>query len=145
MRWIVMLVLVTVAACKGDATASKECEATTNVVTTIVTPGTTPTFNWSAACPVWMVLVENADGHDEWYVANASSDTTTESNTIVPPVTYAVQPAGTNQNPAGPQPLHTDTLYYLVLWRVMPSAGATAGCRGAIRTLCLLGLRDFTP
>jgi hypothetical protein len=145
MRWIVVLVAVAAAACSSDATATTECVESTEVVTATVTPGTTPTFNWSAACPVWMVLVENEDGHDEWFVANASSDTTTASNTIAPPITYGIQPAGTNQNPDGPQALKADTLYYLVLWRVMPTEGAATGCRGAIRTLCLLGLKDFTP
>ena len=138
---------VALVSCRADSvTASTDCTVTTTAVTLTVTRGTSPTISWTPACPVWLFLIENKEsGHDDWFVVDTSTDTTTAANTILPPLSYGVQPAGTNQNPAGPQPLFLDSNYTVAVWRVMSNTQAANACQGQLGKLCLMGVKFITP
>ena len=99
-------------------------------------------FDWTPACAVAMVLVEE-DASDMWVAMapNLSSTSTQSSNIILPPVTYGVAPVGTDADP--PETLLAGHTYELVLWRVVP-AGATANCQARNGNACLLAVKTFT-
>lgn len=108
-RWAAAL-SVGLAACSSDPTSPggplPEC---TGPVTIEVSSGTSPTFDWSPACRLFLLLVEQ-DAADHWIVITDST------NAIAPPVRYGVLPAGARQrDPA--TPLAAGQTYDVVLFR----------------------------
>lgn len=127
----------------GDITLPQACTANTGSVTASVAKSQNGVvFDWSPACPVAMVLVED-NGSDMWYAAAAdlSSTSTESSNIILPPVTYGTAPSGTDGIP--PETLVAGHTYTVVLWRVI-SAGSTASCQQRNGNACLLTVKSFT-
>jgi hypothetical protein len=143
-----VLAVAAISACKSDKAVgpSGECTASTTSVTLTVTAGTTPTFDWTPACPAYLFLVETkSSGADQWVIADNSGDSTTAANTIHPPLVYGVQPTGTTQNDSGPQTLVAGTEYTVAVWRIMSSEQAAQKCRGQIGPLCLMAVAFMTP
>ncbi|HUF13085.1 MAG TPA: hypothetical protein VMN78_08300 [Longimicrobiales bacterium] len=64
-------------------------------------------FDWSPRCRVAMLIVEEGAG-DVWAIGNE------DSNSIEPPVTYGVAPAGVEEY--GPEPLVAGRAYEVILW-----------------------------
>jgi hypothetical protein len=103
-------------------------------------------FDWSPACPVSAVLVEeDQQGGDMWWISTAESEQDwgppESANAITPPITYG-------QNPDslcfyGPQPLSDGETYSVALFRVLPS-GSTASCLQREGPACLLTVEAFT-
>lgn len=130
----------------GDATGPEDeltpCTDDTGSVAVSVTSGLTPTFDWSPACGVAMILVEE-DGGDVW---GASTDQETwgnpaSANMIHPPVTYgaALSGATTFEDAA---PLLSGHTYEVVLWRAIPSS-STAPCQQRFDGMCLIAVHPF--
>ncbi len=98
-----------------------------------VTPGAAPVINWSPACPVSKVLVEDDWGVVQWFVE-------ADGNLIEPGVEYGSAPPGTIvQRPTG-VPLWEGKLYRVVLirrdwnkelvigtWNLIPEPSPSAG------------------
>ena len=118
-----------IAACSSDPTSpGGPLEDCTGPVSIEVSPGTSPTFDWSPACRLFFLNVElGAD--DLWLVISDST------NAIAPPVRYGVLPAGARQrNPA--TPLESGQTYDVNLAR-WTGPGAEDGA--------LIGSQVFTP
>jgi hypothetical protein len=127
----------------SDSTPPRDCTANTGSVNaSVAVTQTGIVFDWTPACAVALLLVEE-DGSDMWVVAapNLSSTSTESSNIILPPITYGVAPSGTDADP--PQTLIAGRTYDLVLWKVL-AAGATANCQQRNGNACLLAVKTFT-
>ena len=129
--------------CGSDnPTGPAACGADVGTVTATVSVTSAVTFNWSPACPVALLLVEEA-AHDMWAVMapGMSSSSTESANVIVPPVVYGQVPSGAQQtDPAAA--LVPGTTYELVLWRILP-AGSAAQCQARNGNACLLTVKTF--
>jgi len=127
----------------GPESQGPPCRDDTGNVTVTVADGPTPTFSWSPACAMAIVLVEE-DASDMW---GASSDEAlwsdaARANVITPPVTYGARPAGTTvfQSPLS---LLSGHAYELVLWRSLPP-GSPATCQARYGALCLMAVHPFS-
>jgi hypothetical protein len=107
--WMVVLSCAT-AACSSDPTSPgdsvQEC---TGPVTVSVSSGTTPTFDWTPRCSLFLVLVEQG-ASDRWLVLSPGA------NGIPPPVQYGVLPPGASQEDVA-IPLAAGQTYDIVLGR----------------------------
>lgn len=138
--------LLFASACK-DSTGPKDDCSTASSVTATVGSGRTPTFNWSPACAVAIVLVEDDDGGDQWAINMPLDDATDPQavNKIRPPVTYGVVPTGiAGLESETAEPLVTGRQYKLVLWQMLPS-NSTLTCQMKIESFCLLVVKEFVP
>lgn len=130
----------------GNATGPEEqampCTDDTGSVEVTVGPGLTPSFSWSPACAVAMVLVEE-DGSDMWSAITDETlwDNPATANLVASPVTYGTAITGTTTSQE-PLPLQTGHTYELVLWRILP-ASSKASCHQRSETACLLAVHQF--
>ena len=89
---VFVLLFFVISSCSDDDPASPRQQtplaACSGPVTVVVGSGTTPTFSWSPACSLFLLLVEDNSGADQWSVITDST------NAIAPPVTYGVVPPG---------------------------------------------------
>lgn len=131
MRLLLLLLAVVGTGCSSDSAGpGGPLSACTGVVSVSVSGGTTPTFSWTPACRLFLVLVEPASsGEDQWLVITDST------NAIAPPVTYGVTPPGAVQL-AAPTALVAGQAYKLVVFR-WTGPGAQDGA--------LIGTGTFTP
>ena len=114
LRWMPLLVLVPACSDQGPPPAC------TGTVTATVSAGTTPTFSWTPACSLeGLIVALPGPGALAWRI-----ESTTQTNTIAPPVTYGVTPAGA-QAPTAPTALVTGTTYDLSLLRLDDHQGGT--------------------
>ena len=126
-----------------DVGMERACtEEPSSVETTITTNGTV-TFDWSPACAVALLLVEE-DASDQWSVNTPETDWNDPdlANRILPPVTYGVTPPGVFEVD-GPEPLVSGTRYDLVLWRIRADSTGT-DCVSNFENACLLAVDAFT-
>lgn len=114
--------------CGDDATEPQPCAPEVTSVDATISTGSTVTFDWSPACAVALLLVEEGFS-DRWSVSDPDMD----ENTIRPPVTYGVVPAGATESEAAAE-LEAGVTYELILWRIDPETG------GEI----LLAVEEFT-
>ena len=145
LAWTLPLFLL---AC-GDSTGPEAedeiapCTEQTGSVAVDVGDGLTPTFGWTPACAVAMVLVE--EGASDMWGVSTDEDTWANpaaANLIAPPVTYGVTPSGAT--PLDDDlPLEAGHTYELVLWRIIP-ASSTANCQQRFDNACLLAVHQFT-
>lgn len=145
---VIVLVCAFTVACSGDAAgpADAECSAETTSVTATVTGTTSAVFNWTPACAVALLIVEE-DGSDMWWISpfagEPPADTTPEAaNRITPSVTYGQVPAGMAHSDET-LPLVPGRSYDVALWRVLP-AGSQAQCQEKFDNWCLLTMKTFT-
>ena len=148
-RWhfaIVMVVALAAWSCKGDSTAPDVpgCGAQTTSVQATANVGSTVTFDWSPRCPVGLVLVEDEDGSDMWYVGTPEfqNGTAKNANRIAPSLTYGQSIAGMTGSDST-LPLIAGKTYILALWRTQPF-GSTAHCQQEVDNACLLAVLPFT-
>jgi hypothetical protein len=117
-------------ACSSDATSpGTATPVCTGAVTIAVSPGTSPSFNWTPACRLFFVNVE-LGASDQWTII---SDGT---NAIAPPVQYGVVPSGARQSSLDVTPLQAGQTYDVNFF-YWTGPGAQDGT--------FLGSRDFTP
>jgi len=134
-------------ACGDDPTEPEvaACTSDTGSVAATVTGGTTPTFAWSPACSVALVLVEGSGG-DTWLVStdDGTWDSPAQANLISPPITYgtAALPPGV-ETEYGPEPLTAGAPYDLILFRIVDPGGTT--CGDLLGNVCRLVIHEFTP
>jgi hypothetical protein len=115
-------------ACSSQGPSSAAC---TGSVTVIVGPGTEPTMSWVPRCALEEVLVAlPGPGAVAWAVESSS-----QTNTIVPPIHYGVTPAGAQQLVA-PGALVSGTSYDVSLLRFDDGHGGS---------LQPAGSTSFTP
>jgi hypothetical protein len=145
----VVVLLSTALACSDNGTGpdGSDCAAETTSVTATVTTGGETVFNWTPACRIGVLLVEE-DASDMWGISafkdgppnNVSPAT---ANQIPSPVTYGQVPVGVHQS-AQPLPLVAGRTYDLVLWRALPVGSPTlAQCEASISNWCLLTVKAF--
>jgi hypothetical protein len=117
-------------ACSSDATSpGGAAPVCTGTVAITVSPGTSPTFNWTPACRLFFVNVE-LGATDQWSIISDST------NAIAPPVQYGVVPAGAQQSSSEVTPLQAGQTYDVNLF-YWTGPGAQDGT--------FSGSRDFTP
>ena len=120
-------------ACGDDGTGTDlepaSCNEPMSVEVTVNTATSQPVFDWTPRCPVMLVLVE-LDGSDQWLLADQGED----GNSIEPPVTYGVVPAGAQQR-SDPEALTPGVSYDVVLWRLHSELADTD---------VLLAVKEFT-
>ena len=120
-----VVVLLAMAGCSDGATGPDNIEpCTVNSVTVSVSSGTTPTFTWTPACRVLMLLVEQ-EATDQWLL-EATGDG------IAPGVRYGTVPPGaTARDPA--IPLQAGTTYEVILFRGPPESAV------------IIAIEEFVP
>jgi hypothetical protein len=133
----------------GDSTGPEEpdeqvipCTEQIGSVDVTVSDGLTPTFSWSPACGVAMILIEE-DASDMWGAGtdeDAWSDPAA-ANLITPPVSYGATPTGTTAIQDA-LPLVSGRNYEVVLWRILPPS-STATCQQRFENACLLAAHVF--
>ena len=117
------------AACSSDPTSpSASLPECTGPVTISVSSGTSPTFDWTPACRLFLVLVEQGAA-DQWMVISLGM------NGITPPVRYGEQPPSAAQ-PDPTTPLQASVTYDVTLGR-WTGPGRDDGVA--------VGNQDFTP
>jgi hypothetical protein len=128
----------------SETASPEDCEPETTSVTATVTSGSTPSFDWDPACGVALLLIEE-EASDQWSIATPESswDTPDQANQIFPPVRYGQVPARATES-GEPSTLQEGTVYELVLWRIIPQGGSTAGCMQTFENACLLTVKEFT-
>lgn len=108
-HWMVALSCA-LTACSSDPTSPDaslpEC---TGPVEVSVSSGTSPTFDWTPRCSLFLVLVEQG-ASDRWAVMSLGT------NAITPPVHYGVQPPFASQSDPT-IPLEAGQTYDVVLGR----------------------------
>ena len=143
---ITLATAMVVAACSDDPTspnddsASLSCDADTGTVD--VTVGASGVFDWSPACAVALLLVED-EASDMWGVStdDATWNIPDQANLITPPLSYGAPQTGASQFQE-PLPLLSGVTYELILWRVLPD-GSAAQCQQRFENLCLLAVHPF--
>lgn len=116
---------IAIAGCTDGATGPDDLgPCTVDSVDVSVSIGTTPTFTWTPACRVILLLVEQG-ATDQWLL-----EATGEG--IASGVTYGTVPAGaTADEPA--TPLQAGTTYEIILFR------------GPAGSEVMIALEEFTP
>ena len=133
-RWCVaagVLIVAAAAGCADEPSGTDgpvpEC---TGAVSVTVGTGTTPTFTWTPACRLFLLLVEPVvGGTDLWSIISDSA------NVIAPPVTYGVVPTGVQEGDP-PTTLVVGSGYEVYLYR-WTGPGRQDGA--------LVGQATFTP
>ena len=129
MRKLCWIAVVAALACSSDPagpdTSLPEC---TGPVTVEVSSGTSPTFDWSPECRLFLVLVE-LGATDQWIVVSEGE------NAIAPPVRYGVVPDGAVEQELA-IPLVAGQAYDVNLFRWTGPGGEDGE---------LIASRDFTP
>src|SRR5688572_16438469 len=130
MRQTIAALVAAVAALNcSDSTSPGSCDANTgSVEASVQISGSAVVFDWSPACAVALVLIEE-EFSDMWgIIAPGLSGSSTESDNIIhPPVTYGQVPSGAEELDA-PQTLIAGHTYEVVLWKIIP-AGANPSCQ----------------
>ena len=135
--------ILSVLGCGDPAGPDQEaCTDQTGTVSVTVTAGLTPSFNWSPACKVAVLLIEE-DASDMWGI---SSDEATwanpaAANVIGPPIAYGSSHSGTTASQA-PLPLVSGHTYEVVLWRAV-SPSSSPPCMRRFENMCLLAVHPF--
>ena len=88
----------------GDSTGTV-AECTGPVTVTAGTGGTMPTFQWSPACRLFEVAVEDSLHALLWFTRSSSA------NRIAPPVTYGTAPQGADHTTSPPETLQSGRSY----------------------------------
>ena len=117
------------------------CDATTvQVDVAVTTASNAVVFDWSPACAVALLLVED-DASDMWVISTDEQEWTSASgNRISPKILYGQPPSGITQTSA-PEALVPGRTYELILWRVVSNPTA---CQTRIGNLCMVALETFT-
>jgi hypothetical protein len=146
------ILMAPLTACGGEATGpAGECTDDTRAVSVAVSTGSQPVFDWDPACSIAQLNIEEGGGL-KWGIHTDASvwNDPVQANLIVPPVTYGVVPAGSEQFgppdvPFGPpEPLSSGTTYEITLWRVLPPT-SSARCDYQYANVCRLSIDDFVP
>jgi hypothetical protein len=141
---IAAFVVFAIGAACSDSTSPRDvaCDPETTSVSATVTVGASVVFDWSPACPVALLLVE--DGASDTWLISVPDDAfdSPQGNRIRPKVTYGQVPQGIIDTIA-PTALVQGRTYELILWRVLPD-GSTAQCQQRFGTVCLLTVKTFT-
>lgn len=116
------------------------CTDETSMVAATVSVGQDVVFDWTPACLVVMLLIDE-DASDQWGIDSID----TGENRIAPPITYGVLPAGVAgiEEFMAPIPLVAGRTYRLILVRLLP-AGSTAPCLLRSGEACVIALQEFT-
>ena len=111
---VLILLFFVISSCSDDDPASPRSQtplaACSGPVTVAVGLGRTITFSWSPACSLFLLLVENNSGGDQWSIITDST------NAITPPVTYGVVPPGATAD-FPPATLVSGTSYVVIVFR----------------------------
>jgi len=103
------------AACPGDS-----------VRVAVKSGGQGPQFSWTPTCLMGMVQVNETDTVQYYsggsYGGIIWRSNSTDTNTVLPPVTYGQRSAGTWQEVA-PQALVPGTVYTVSVWRIHTESG----------------------
>jgi hypothetical protein len=151
MRQICQLLLLVVASaaigsCSRDSTGPEQisCMPETNSAEVTVVAGSSVVFDWTPKCSVALLLVEEENGSDMWWISTPEANWRSPdlANKISPPATYGQVPADVT-NSFGPEPLIVGTTYKLVLWRILPE-GSTTQCLMNFESACLIAVKTFT-
>jgi hypothetical protein len=138
--------------CSSDATGPDDsaCTPATAAVQATVTTGSVVTLDWSPACAVALLLIEDDSGGDMWYVTSPDieSDSPDLANRITPRVTYGQVPTGMDgptdiNGPVQAFPLVAGRTYKLVLWRLLPAGSSTSSCQSSLENACLVAVKTF--
>lgn len=117
--------LLAIAGCSDGGTGPDDLgPCTVNSVAVSVSSGTTPTFTWTPACRVILLLVEQG-ATDQWLL-EATGDG------IASGVTYGTVPPGASANEPA-TPLQAGTTYEIILFR------------GPAGSEVMIALEEFTP
>ena len=128
MRTLWLLALSAGLACSdpaGPGTSVPECSGP---VTVSVSSGTSPTFDWTPECRLFLLLVELGAG-DQWLVISDGE------NAIEPPVRYGVVPEGAREDEAA-VPLEPGQTYDVTLGRWTGPGGDDGA---------MIANQEFTP
>ena len=98
------------------------------VVDLTVSSGVTPRIDWQPECSVSFLLIESWDGGgDRWFVGDS------DTNTLVPPLTYGVTPGGFPVEEV--LPLEAGQTYHALVYRWLGEADG----------YLMVGYREFSP
>ncbi|HMA23180.1 MAG: hypothetical protein ACM37U_08170 [Gemmatimonas sp.] len=134
--------------CSGDSTGPQvaSCTEQTASVNVMISVGSSIAFDWTPACQVALLVVENDQGSDRWWIAtfdpDADIDPTIEANRIAPRVTFGQMPA-TATHSYGPEDLIAGTTYTVALWRILPK-DSPVHCQQSAGSACLIAVKTFT-
>jgi hypothetical protein len=150
-RIVSVLIMTALASwsCSGDSTGpdADGCTPATTAVQATVSTGNAVTFDWSPACDVALLIVEDENGGDMWLVRSPdlSNGSPNLANRVFPRVTYGQTPTGMTA-PSAASPLVAGQTYKLVLWRIVPIApGQTlpSNCPTLFGDKCLVATQTF--
>jgi hypothetical protein len=97
--------------CSKEDSNPSGASQTSGTVQMSISPGSSPTVNWTPAIKLFLVLVEpDSSGADVWAVISDST------NAISPPVTYGVTPAGAREM-RSPATLTPGVAYKVILFQ----------------------------
>ena len=133
----------------GTEPVVPRCEAETSSVEVSVEVGSSVVFDWTPACGVHFLIVEEG-ASDRWLIwsgDNPPPSTPDQGNIITPPVTYGIVPSGVVVDVA-PIDLVPGTAYNLALARILPAGANVDGCfavGGSFGggTVCGIALHNF--
>ena len=144
---LTLLAMASIVSC-SDSTSPRAtaCPDELSSVTATVSVGSSVNLNWSPACPVALVLIEDLDGADQWVVhmPDEAYGSPSTANKIPPPITYGQAPTGISGMAADDAvDLVPGRSYNLILWKILPM-GSTASCMSRSGDACLLAVQPFT-